>query len=221
MKRSESTGKISESISDDSTQSLTSFSGPLGIPHRDHLISRSSSRTSRKSISFSDTTTTHHHSQDDSDEPYVEITLDIRDDSVAVHSVHPAGAGALSEDPELALLAKRTLEGNRSSLLASASTRMIRQVSQEIKRLASYSKRASASARRFDRTKSAANHALKGLKFITGKTGVTGGANAWPAVEKRFDGLTANNSDGLLHCSLFGECIGMFRTTIFLLSVCL
>ena len=39
---------------------------------------------------------------------YVEVTLDIRDDSVAVHSVQGADGG--HEDPKLSLLARRTLE---------------------------------------------------------------------------------------------------------------
>src|SRR6185312_6247532 len=41
------------------------------------------------------------------DDDYVEITLDVRDDSVAVHSVKPAhhhgGAGAGAEDPDVTL----------------------------------------------------------------------------------------------------------------------
>ena len=51
------------------------------------------------------------------DDDYVEITLDVRDDSVAVHSVKPAhqgGGGAGADDPDVTLLA-RTLESRRSS----------------------------------------------------------------------------------------------------------
>ncbi|EMS56450.1 Respiratory burst oxidase-like protein B [Triticum urartu] len=51
-------------------------------------------------------------------------------------------------------------------------------------------------------SKSAAAHALKGLKFISR----TDGSAGWPAVEKRFDDLAEN---GLLHRSKFGKCIGM------------
>ncbi|XP_043705985.1 respiratory burst oxidase homolog protein C-like [Telopea speciosissima] len=142
-----------------------------------------------------------HDLQDE--EAYVEITLDVRDDSVAVHSVKAAG-GVDSEDPELTLLAK-TLEKRSSSLgssvMRTASWR-IRQVSQELRRLASLTRRPS--TRRFDRTKSAAAHALKGLKFIT----KTDGAAGWLAVEKRFHDLTAS-TNGVLPRSHFGECIGM------------
>lgn len=154
---------------------------------------------------------------DDDDDGYVEVTLDIRDDTVAVHSVQAAASG--NEDPELALLTKKTLHDiNRSSKSSSfgssrfrtASSRVITHVSQELKRLASNSKRSSSTtaSRRFNRNKSAAAYALKGLKFIAAKTGGSASAAAWSAVEKRFDQLTAN-SDGLLPSSLFGECIGM------------
>ncbi|KDP44025.1 hypothetical protein JCGZ_05492 [Jatropha curcas] len=114
---------------------------------------------------------------------YVEITLDIRDDSVVFHSVHPA-----NEDPELALLAKKTLENKSSSFqsLFRNTSSHIKQVSHELKRLASLSRKSFA-AGRFDRTKSATRNALKGLQFITTKIGVAG--NGWPTVEKRFMNL--------------------------------
>ncbi|CAH9137004.1 unnamed protein product [Cuscuta epithymum] len=138
------------------------------------------------------------------EDSYVEITLDVREDSVAVHSVKTA-AGADMEDPELALLArgleKKTNLG--SSVVRNASSR-IRQVSQELKRLASLTTRTHHGAGRFDRNKSAAAQALKGLKFIS----KTDGASGWAAVEKRFDQLTASTS-GLLPRAKFGECIGM------------
>ncbi|KAK4764169.1 hypothetical protein SAY87_013607 [Trapa incisa] len=142
------------------------------------------------------------HSMADGRDEHVEITLDIRDDSVAVHSIHTAGGPSWShhagDDPDMQTLAKRT----RLSLFRKA-TSSIWQVSQELKRLASRP-----SARRLDRTKSVALHALKGLRFIASTTGGGSGASGWPAVEERFDQLTVS-TDGLLHCSLFGECIGM------------
>ncbi|CAL9199058.1 respiratory burst oxidase homolog protein C-like [Musa acuminata AAA Group] len=139
------------------------------------------------------------------DEAYVEITLDVREDTVAVHSVKPAaggGGGGEVENPEMSLLA-RTLERRSasfgSSVIRTASSR-IRQVSQELRLLASATKRPGVG--KFDRSRSAAAHALKGLKFITKTDGATG----WPAVEKRFDELAV---DGALHRSVFGQCIGM------------
>ncbi|XP_015616929.1 respiratory burst oxidase homolog protein B [Oryza sativa Japonica Group] len=140
---------------------------------------------------------------DDDEEDYVEITLDVRDDSVAVHSVKPAGGGG--EDSDVTLLA-RTLEKRSSSfghsVIRNASSR-IKQVSQELRRLASVNRRGGGGGGpRFDRSKSAAAHALKGLKFISRADGGAG----WPAVEKRFDDLA---KDGLLPRSKFGQCIGM------------
>ncbi|KAF9686089.1 hypothetical protein SADUNF_Sadunf03G0122000 [Salix dunnii] len=195
-------GAYSENNSD--TESIasdrTAFSGPLGSGGGGGGGGPlNKKRSSRKSARFN---IPHETIINPGDDPssYVEITLDIREDSVAVHSVQGA-----NEDPELTLLTKTALEGNNSSSLRSSLFRntssKIRQVSQELKRFASLSRRTS--TRQFDRNKSAAAHALKGLQFIATKTG-----DGWPAVEKRFQELTAS-TNGLLPCSLFGECIGM------------
>ncbi|XP_058092818.1 respiratory burst oxidase homolog protein C-like [Magnolia sinica] len=134
------------------------------------------------------------------DEEYVEITLNVRDDSVEFHSVK-AVSGSENENPEVRLLT-RTLEKRPSfgsSVIQTASSR-IKQVSQELRRLASNTRRPTAA--RFDRTKSAAVYALKGLKFIS----KTDGGAGWAVVEKRFDELAV---DGALPRSAFGQCIGM------------
>ncbi|KAK6153848.1 hypothetical protein DH2020_013487 [Rehmannia glutinosa] len=130
---------------------------------------------------------------------YVEITLDVRTDSVAVQSVLTSTGGA-AEDGELTKLAKG-LE-KKSTMARNASSR-IKQVSQEFKRLATLTRRPQP-GRRLDRSKSAAAPALMGLKFIS----KTDGGAAWAGVEKRFDELTSD-TNGLLPRSLFGECIGM------------
>ncbi|KAL1559026.1 respiratory burst oxidase protein C-like [Salvia divinorum] len=175
----------------------TSYSGPLSGP----LNKRPAG--GRKSARFNIPGDSAAPAPANSGDDYVEITLDVREDSVAVHSVKAAGGGEV-EDPELALLArgleKRSSFG--SSVVRNASSR-IRQVSQELKRLASLTRRPQP-AGRFDRTKSAAAHALKGLKFIS----KTDGAAAWQGVEKRFDDIT-KDTNGLLPRSRFGECIGM------------
>ncbi|KAJ8759373.1 hypothetical protein K2173_006893 [Erythroxylum novogranatense] len=180
----------------------TAFSGPLVIGGGGGGTSYKK-RSSKKSARFSDNVVssinTTNNNDDDDASSYVEITLDIRDDSVAVHSVQTTG----HEDPELALLAKKTLERkpSASSFFRTTSSHL-RQVSQRFTN--NLSRRHSSAARRFDRTKSAAAHALKGLKFIASTTS----GNGWAAVEKRFQNLTAS-STGLLPSSLFGECIGM------------
>lgn len=171
-----------------------SYSGPLSGPLN--------KRPGKKSARFNVPETSNNSASDD----YVEITLDVREDSVAVHSVKTAG-GQEVEDPELALLAKGLEKKSSfgSSLVRNASSR-IRQVSQELKRFASLTRRPQP-AGRFDRNKSAAAHALQGLKFIS----KTDGAAAWAGVENRFKALTAE-TNGLLPRALFGECIGKYKS---------
>ncbi|KAJ0571074.1 putative NAD(P)H oxidase (H(2)O(2)-forming) [Helianthus annuus] len=135
------------------------------------------------------------------DDEYVEITLDVLDDSVAVHSVKTAG-GAGVKDTELALLAKGLGKSSLGASVARNASSKIRQVSEELRKLTSFSRRTHVG--RKDRSKSAATHALTGLKFIS----KTDGAAAWADLEKRFDKLTAD-TNGLLTGELFGKCIGM------------
>ncbi|XP_050226109.1 respiratory burst oxidase homolog protein C-like [Mercurialis annua] len=165
-----------------------SYSGSLSGPLN--------KRTTKKSARFNIPEAT-----SSQDEQYLEVTLDVRDDSVAVHSVK--AANGTEEDPELTLLAKGLEKRSTSNVVRNASAKF-RQVSHEIKKLASFSKRTSPA--RLDRTKSAATYALKGLKFISKTDG--GGGTGWAAVEKRFDDITAS-TDGLLLRSRFCECIGM------------
>ncbi|KAK4410684.1 Respiratory burst oxidaseprotein C [Sesamum angolense] len=167
----------------------TSFSGPLSGP----LNKRAGGGRKSPQFSLPDTPTSAAATDD-----YVEITLDVREDSVAVHSVKAAGGGEV-EDPGLTKL----LEKN-SSFARNAPARIIRQVSLELKRLASFTRHPHP-GRRLDRTKSSAAYALKGLKFISQ---TDGGAACWAGVENRFDELTAT-TNGLLPRSLFCECIGM------------
>nr|ABW87870.1 NADPH oxidase [Nicotiana attenuata] len=177
-----------------------SYSGPLSGP----LNKRGGKKSARFNIPEStDIGTSVGTGGKSNDDAYVEITLDVREDSVAVHSAKTAGGDDV-EDPELALLAKglEKKSTSGSSLVRNASSR-IRQVSQELRRLASLNKRPIPTGR-FDRNKSAAAHALKGLKFIS----KTDGGAGWAAVEKRFEDITASTA-GLLPRAKFGECIGM------------
>ncbi|XP_022768970.1 respiratory burst oxidase homolog protein D-like [Durio zibethinus] len=220
MRNEEWRGAYSENNSD--TESIASdraaFSGPLGSSGAPVSSKRASKKSARfnlpPEITMAKTNSTGSaagfSSHADENDAYVEITLDIRDDSVAVHSVQGADGG--NEDPELALLAKRTLENKSASFRSYLrnTSAQIKQVSQELKRVVS--RRSSNAGRRFDRNKSAAAHALKGLKFITTKTGASG--NGWSSVEKRFNDLTAS-TNGLLHRSQFAECIGMNQSKEF------
>ncbi|KAI7731871.1 hypothetical protein M8C21_032235 [Ambrosia artemisiifolia] len=176
-----------------------SFSGPLNNKRG----TRKSARFNIPDDGISSIASGSVRSITEAEEEYVEITLDVGDNSVAVHSVKTAG-GADVEDPELTLLAKG-LEKKGSlgaSVVRNASSK-IRQVSEELRKLTkSFSRQTPAT--RYDRTKSAATHALKGLKFISKTDGVA----AWAALEKRFDDLTKGTA-GLLSRERFGECIGM------------
>ncbi|KAK9117763.1 hypothetical protein Sjap_016710 [Stephania japonica] len=197
--------------------SNSNYSGPLSGPLNKRGGHGHGHGHGRKSARFNLPSPSSNGANDE--ETYLEITLDVRDDSVAVHSVKAAGSS--SEDPEVSLLARTLQETKRSSSLGSSVVRTassrIKQVSQELKRLASFSNTnkhqvrtggAAGGGGRFDRTKSAAAHALKGLKFISGSTAGGGGGHGWGSVEKRFNELTAS-TNGLLPASLFGECIGM------------
>ncbi|KAF7840203.1 respiratory burst oxidase-like protein C [Senna tora] len=176
--------------------------------HSGPLKKRVGSKSAKLSVSESSSST---KSQDEENEGgYVEVTMDIQGDSVALHSVKPVSAAGdtivTGEDERFGLLGKR-LEKKTSfgaSVVRNASN-TVKHVSQELKRLASFSK-AAGPVKHYDRTKSAAFHALKGLKFIS-KTDCSAG---WEEVEKQFDILTAN-TDGYLPRSLFAKCIGRMK----------
>ncbi|KAE9587363.1 putative NAD(P)H oxidase (H(2)O(2)-forming) [Lupinus albus] len=189
--------------------------GSEKICHSKSLNKRVSRRSSKfnSSASTSSIDYSHKEQQDDEEQDYVEVTMDIQGDSVSLHSVKPLAAAAaaasnenIGEDENLILLGKG-MEKKMSfgaSVVRNASIKM-KQVSQDFKRFASLSNHAAPSrVAHFDRNKSAAVHALKGLKFFT----KTDGAVGWIQVEKQFDILTAS-TDGYLHRSLFAKCIGM------------
>ncbi|RRT85083.1 hypothetical protein BHE74_00007899 [Ensete ventricosum] len=123
------------------------------------------------------------------DDNYVEITLDVRDDAIAIQSIQ-------SGHPEAALLA-RNLE-RRSPVVGASLSSKLKQVGHELRRMTSSSRR----AERLDRTKSSAAQAIKGLQFVTKNVASEG----WPQVERRFDELAV---DGVLLRSRFGKCVGM------------
>ena len=163
-----------DSWSDTESTSSTrvGYSGPLSGP----ILVKNKKNSSKKSARFKD------------DDEYVEITLDIRDDSVSVQNIKGG-------DSETAMLATR-LE-KRPSFGSQLSFR-IRQVSQELKRMTS----TKPPSNKVDRNKSGAARALQGLKFMTKSVGSEG----WSEIEKRFDELSVNGS---LPKSLLGQCIGI------------
>ncbi|KAL2941035.1 Respiratory burst oxidase-like protein B [Bienertia sinuspersici] len=156
------------------SQSRVTFSGPL-------TPTKKRTNSSRRSSSNKD---------DDSD--YVEITLDVRDDSVSVQDIK----GAVG-DQEAALLTSH-LEKQRPQKLTSQLSAKLKQVGRELKRVTSSNR----GFRQLDRTKTTAARALKGLQFLNKSVGGEG----WEQVLERFEDLAV---DGLLLRSRFGKCIGM------------
>ncbi|XP_071722493.1 respiratory burst oxidase homolog protein C-like [Rutidosis leptorrhynchoides] len=171
------------------------YSGPLGGGR-----TSKTKKHGKRSVSFNFRDPISSSSKRDPQEPYVEITLDVGAQGVALHSLRTAGRSDSREDPELILLGKSL---QKKSVIQNASFKIKQAVSQEFKRLASFSMKPNP-VPRFDRTKSAAAHALKGLKFIS----KTDGGAGWSVVEKRFDEITSS-TNGLLPKSRFCECIGM------------
>ncbi|KAG7023975.1 Respiratory burst oxidase-like protein B, partial [Cucurbita argyrosperma subsp. argyrosperma] len=158
------------------------FSGPLPGPSVAYKRTNSYSSSTRSTMRIKD------------DDQYVEITLDVRDDSVSVQNIKGG-------DSETAMLASR-LETKRPTLSSQLSFKL-KQVSQELKRMTS-----SKSFNRIDRTKSGASRALNGLRFMTKSVG----SEAWSVIENRFNELAIN---GELPKSLFARCIGMNESSEF------
>ncbi|CAL4993139.1 unnamed protein product [Urochloa decumbens] len=118
-------------------------------------------------------------------------------DIVPVETSPPA-AGA--DGPDDVTLKKRPSSYGRSVIRSASS--MVKQVPGELRRLTGFiHRRHGMGPRAFDRSTTAAAHALDGLRFINS-------ADEWDAVEERFDKLTAHQ-DGVLYRSQFGQCIGM------------
>lgn len=158
------------------------FSGPLTGPSVAYKRTNSYSSSTRSTMRIKD------------DDQYVEITLDVRDDTVSVQNIKGG-------DSETAMLASR-LETKRPTLGSQLSFKL-KQVSQELRRMTS-----SKSFKRIDRTKSGANRALNGLRFMTKNVG----SEAWSEIENRFNELAIN---GELPKSLFARCIGMNESSEF------
>lgn len=169
----------------------TGHSGPLTSPLASTGILRSSQDShDRKARSA------RFDNGDGDGECYVEIMLEVGNDTVSVHGI---SGGPLGDRQETALLASR-LELKASSLGSLLSIRRLRHVSQELRRMASTSS-SSRGFNKMDRSKSGAARALRGMQFMTKKAGT----GEWSEVESRFDKLAVN---GALPRSMFGQCIG-------------
>ncbi|EXB94755.1 Respiratory burst oxidase-like protein E [Morus notabilis] len=166
----------------------------------------------------------------------VEVTLELEDDSIVVCSVAPTGntprpaAGDCSSSPAAAGgILGRSLSNVSKSIrkkipwLRSASSR----ASSETEEVAASASAAAAAisardARRINaklrRTRSSAQRALNGLRFInkTTKAGANDAEVIWRQVASKFDSLAQN---GLLSREDFGECIGMTDSKEFAVGI--
>lgn len=138
---------------------------------------------------------------------YVDVTFEVQGDSIALHVEPVTGNNDRGEDDKLILLGKG-MEKKRSfgDSFGRTASNHLRQLSREVIRLTSFSRQVEVEKGKYDRTMSAAFHALKGLKFITKNDGDAG----WKKVEDEFDRLIKEKetNDGLLPREKFAECIG-------------
>ncbi|XP_022754767.1 respiratory burst oxidase homolog protein E-like [Durio zibethinus] len=156
----------------------------------------------------------------------VEVTLELENDSIVFCSVAPSTPPIITDEKEASVTA--------SSGILSRSLSATSRIRRKFGWLRSgSSSRASSSAgidqdrritarderrikAKLQRTKSSAERALKGLRFISKNTGANDAEEMWKRVESRFESLA---KDGLLAREDFGECIGMVDSKEFAVGI--
>lgn len=146
-----------------------------------------------------------HHSQD-----LVEVTLELDDDDddIVVYSVAPV-PNDLSEEAGTGILGRslsvtsRSIRRTLGRLIRSSSSRTV--ASSDSVDLALPAREARKLKAKLQRTRSSAQRALNGLRFISKTTGASDAEELWKQVEARFESLAV---DGLLARADFGQCIG-------------
>ncbi|XP_068662127.1 respiratory burst oxidase homolog protein E-like [Aristolochia californica] len=149
---------------------------------------------------------------------FVEVTLEIDDDSIVVCGVTPstgedprgssAGNGFFSRSSSVTSRIRRKFPWLRSSSSRSMSSAVEEQTisARDARKMQA----------RLDRTRASAQRALKGLRFISKTTDTVDTAELWETVESRFDSLA---TDGLLSRDDFAECIGMVDSKEFAVGI--
>ena len=139
----------------------------------------------------------------------VEVTLELEDDSIVLCSVTPT---ATANPPGLGDETAATGFPGRSMSATSKLCRKFSWLRSTSSRASSEAEDPTISARdarkmtaKLQRTRSSAQQALKGLRFISKNTGASDAEELWKKVESRFESLA---KDGLLSREDFGECIG-------------
>ncbi|XP_072989307.1 respiratory burst oxidase homolog protein E-like [Typha latifolia] len=164
----------------------------------------------------------------------VEVMLELDEDSMVVRSVTPTFAamygGAPGQDSGGRSLSRSSSTSSRIrkkfAWLRSPSPRQLSPSSGREEAAASSSSPVATVAlaarekrriqARLNRSRSGAQRALKGLRFISRSTGSVEAAELWRRVEERFNALA---KDGMLSRDDFGECIGMVDSKEFALGI--
>ncbi|TYI71839.1 hypothetical protein E1A91_D07G017700v1 [Gossypium mustelinum] len=162
----------------------------------------------------------------------VEVTLELENDSIVFCSVTPS-----TTPQQVGAEEKEGGSVNGSSGILARSLSATSRIRRKFAWLKSgSSSRASSSAAEVDqiqdrritarderrikaklqRTKSSAERALKGLRFISKNTGENDAVEMWKRVESRFESLA---KDGLLAREDYGECIGMVDSKEFAVGI--
>lgn len=141
----------------------------------------------------------------------VEVTLELEHDSVVVCSVAPTATTSRPAADDSASEVKslrrsisntsRTLRRKLSWLRSFSSSRN----SSDTEELVISDRDARRLKAKLERTRSSAQRALNGLRFISKNTGANDADEMWRRVEARFNSLA---QDGMLCREDFGECIG-------------
>lgn len=148
-----------------------------------------------------------HNNQD-----LVEVTLELNnnDDDIVVCSVAPVASGTSEEEETGPGMLGRSLSATSRSLrrtfgwlIRSTSSRTA--ASSNSGELTLPPREARRLKAKLQRTRSGAQRALNGLRFISKTTGPSDTEELWKQVEARFESLAV---DGLLARADFGRCIG-------------
>ncbi|CAI9760548.1 unnamed protein product [Fraxinus pennsylvanica] len=156
---------------------------------------------------------------------FVEVTLELDDNSILFCSVAPTSnpatssaageesvSGFLKRSSSAASKLRRKLSWRRSaSSRASASD-----VEEQHEAAVTSARELMKMKAKLVRNKSSAQRALGGLRFISKNTGESDSNVLWKQVEARFDDMA---KDGLLSREDFGECIGMPESKEFAVAV--
>lgn len=137
---------------------------------------------------------------------FVELTLEVEDHSVLVRSIAPLPASSDLQDD--AALSITTRIRNKFPWLRSASSRASTASSLDRDDMAAVSMSARDARRlhaQLQRTRSRAQAALRGLRFISNTTGASDANKLWQTVQSRFHSLA---HAGLLAREDFAQCIG-------------